>query len=183
MFDEIDKIFWKARLGALPKNFTEWGLMDVTGVTVAHTVVGHGHQLPLDFDQWGMLDEHGRTVAHVAVTTKAAPLAYAGWKERGVWAMRNMAGWTVAHFAAHHGTLPSSFDQWELENHGVSVAHSAAEAGTLPTDFVDWGIKDDDGRTVGDAFQAAARSQIKSKRVAVYGVAGLLACALIPLFL
>ena len=36
MFDDYDKIFWQARLGVLPRDYVEWGLMDVTGVTVAH---------------------------------------------------------------------------------------------------------------------------------------------------
>lgn len=183
MFDEIDKIFWKARMGTLPESFTDWALADVTGVTVAHTIVGHGHQLPSSFAHWGMLDEHGRTVAHVAVATKAFPPGFKGWAAQGVWSLRNIAGWTVAHFAAHHGVLPDDFDQWELENNGVTVAHSAAEAGTLPSNFADWGIKDFDGRTVGDAFRAAAQDKITERRVAAYGVMGLLAFALIPLFL
>jgi hypothetical protein len=180
MFDDYDKIFWQARLGVLPRDYVEWGLMDVTGVTVAHTVVGHGHQLPADFDQWGMLDEHGRTVAHVAVTTKAFPPGYAGWEEQGVWRLRNLAGWTVAHFAAHHGTLPADFDQWTLENRGVTVAHAAAEAGTLPPGFADWGIKDAEGRTVADVHREASAARITEKRSAAYGVTAILAFALIP---
>lgn len=180
MFDEYDKIFWQARLGVLPPTFTEWGLMDVTGVTVAHTVVGHGKQLPADFDKWAMLDEHGRTVAHVAVTTGAYPPGFARWEEQGVWRLRNLAGWTVAHFAAHHGVLPGDFDQWTLENQGVTVAHVAAEAGTLPPGFMDWGLKDGDGRTVGDAYRDATAVRIAEKRGAAYGVTALLAFVMIP---
>ena len=183
MFDDYDKIFWQARLGVLPKGFANWALTDVTGVTVAHTVVGYGRQLPADFDKWAMLDEHGRTVAHVAIATKAFPPGFAGWEEQGVWRLRNLAGWTVAHFAAHHGALPADFDQWELENQGVTVAQVAAEAGTLPPDFADWGIKSGDGRTVADIYRATVQGRIAGKRFAVYGVTALMIFFLIPFFL
>jgi hypothetical protein len=170
MFDKYDRIFWQARLGVLPGSFTDWDLMDVTGVTVAHTVVGHGNKLPADFDMWAMLDEHGRTVAHVAITTGAYPENFKGWDEQGVWAFRNLAGWTVAHFAAHRGVLPDDFSHWSLENNGVTVAHAAAEAGTLPDGFADWGWMDGEGRTVADVYRESRATNVRGQRVATYGI-------------
>lgn len=173
MFDQYDRIFWQARLGVLPPDYTDWELTDVTGVTVAHTVVGHGHKLPADFDKWAMLDDHGRTVAHVAIVTGAYPTNFEGWDEQGVWTLRNLAGWTVAHFAAHHGVLPAHFSMWALENGGVTVAHAAAEAGTLPPGFSDWGMEDNEGRTVADVYRLGTQARINSTRAAIYGLVAL----------
>lgn len=183
MFDRYDKIFWQARLGVLPPDFAEWELMDITGVTVAHTVVGHGNRLPADFDKWAMLDEHGRTVAHVAIVTGACPENFKGWAEQGVWTLRNLAGWTVAHFAAHHGLLPEGFDMWSLENNGVTVAHAAAEAGSLPPGFAEWGMTDGEGRTVADVYRLGTQARINNTRSAIYGIVALvtffLVCVLV----
>jgi hypothetical protein len=175
MFDSFDRLFWQARLGVLPREFSDWEIMDITGVTVAHTVVGHGHRLPLDFDKWAMLDEHGRTVAHVAITTGAYPEGFAGWCEQGVWTLRNLAGWTVAHFAAHRGLLPDGFDMWGLENRGVTVAHTAAEAGNLPGGFEDWHMVDSEGRTVAEAHRQFREAQVRERHGAVYGLVAMAA--------
>lgn len=173
MFDKYDRIFWQARLGVLPPDFADWELTDVTGVTVAHTVVGYGHRLPIDFEKWAMLDDHGRTVAHVAIVTGAYPKDFEGWAEQGVWTLRNLAGWTVAHFAAHHGALPEGFDMWSLENNGVTVAHAAAEAGTLPPGFADWDMVDDEGRTVAEVYRQGVQARANDTRSAIYGLAAL----------
>lgn len=58
-------------------------------------------------------------------------------------------GWTRAHEAAFYGTLPPSFDQWEIEDYaGSSVAHAAALQGNLPANFKDWHIRNLNGDTV-----------------------------------
>jgi hypothetical protein len=58
-------------------------------------------------------------------------------------------GWTRAHEAAFYGTLPPSFDQWEIEDYaGGSVAHVAAMQETLPDGFKDWHLRNLNGDTV-----------------------------------
>ena len=58
-------------------------------------------------------------------------------------------GWTRAHEAAFYGTLPPSFNRWEIEDFaGDSVAHVAAMQGTLPGCFKDWHLRNLNGDTV-----------------------------------
>lgn len=58
-------------------------------------------------------------------------------------------GWTRAHRDAFYGTLPPSFNRWEIEDYaGYSVAHTAAMQGTLPAGFKDWHLRNLNGDTV-----------------------------------
>jgi hypothetical protein len=52
--------------GLLPEGFSNWGLCDEDGWTIAH-MAAHWGNLPLDFDMWELVDNDGRTVAHEAL--------------------------------------------------------------------------------------------------------------------
>jgi hypothetical protein len=48
---------------------------------------------------------------------------------------------SIAHIAAHHGYLPSDFNQWELTDiEGRTVAQVAYRHDTLPPNFDRWDL-------------------------------------------
>lgn len=173
MFDDLDKIFWKAKKGLLPSDFKDWDLQDINGASIAHIVVNRGHKLPDDFDMWAMLDNNGTTVAHAAVLSKNLPTKIDNWNKMGVWRLRNVAGWTVAHFAARAGLLPKNFDQWDLETNGITVAHALAETGKLPDDVFARRLVNKNGQTVIDVYQNALASKAFEYRILAFFFIGL----------
>jgi hypothetical protein len=56
----------------------------------------------------------------------------------------------VANIAAKSGTLPESFDAYDMRHAGGgwTVAHIAAKYGTLPDNFSQWDLADNEGVTV-----------------------------------
>lgn len=65
------------------------------------------------------------------------------------WEIEDYAGYSVAHVAAMQGTLPAGFKDWHLRNlNGDTVAHVAVTYGHLPADFDKWSLRDSNGNTV-----------------------------------
>jgi hypothetical protein len=67
-----------AHRGFLPADFSQWGLVDNGGWTVAHAAAREGH-LPADFNQWTLADNDGWTVAHTAATYGHLPADFNQW--------------------------------------------------------------------------------------------------------
>lgn len=93
----------------LPVGFDNWLLRDARGRTVAHAAaMKNSHLLPVDFNDWRAVDEvTGLTVAHTVVANNADfPVKrFLHW-DRDVWKIEaRSSDWTVAHEAAHRGVL------------------------------------------------------------------------------
>lgn len=121
-------LFVMARYGALPKDFSQWGICDESGWTVSHVCAMYG-TLPSDFTRWNVCDAGGLTVAHVAAQHGYLPPDFDQWD------ICDDDGWSVAHLAAANDKLPIDFhkarpDIWKLKDRlGRSVETVAIENG------------------------------------------------------
>jgi hypothetical protein len=90
MIKEYDKYAKLAKEGTLPAAFSQWGLADEYGWTVAHWAAFHG-DLPADFTLWDLADKNRYTVAHAAAVYGHLPEDFTHW------GLANNDGLTVLH--------------------------------------------------------------------------------------
>lgn len=173
--------------GLLPKNFSDWDVLDEEGATVAHTAAMHG-TLPRKFKDWDLRDTSGWTVLEIAeeyghysfaqllkdrqFEDAMSSLENSGVLPEGFTALDvcDDNGFTIAHEAAYRGCLPEGFDGWHwADKKGRTVAHEAASAGLLPEGFDQWNLADENGWTV--AHTAAQHAFDSANPVHIQAVA------------
>jgi len=112
----VNELFEKAKKNILPEDFTDWGLNNLYGWSVAHVAAAYG-SLSDNFNDWNLTLESGG----------------------GTGRSRNP---TVAHIAAIYNNLPNNFNLWELaDDYGITVGHIAAYFNRLPDGFSNWNQK------------------------------------------
>jgi hypothetical protein len=113
----------------LPPWFSQWGLRNDSGLTVAHTAAFFG-QLPEDIprDVLG-LAAIGMSVAEAAAITGTLPPWFNDWDMP----VPETDLRVLAHSVVRGGFIPEGFDRWHVAGKGGwTVAHEAAFCETLP---------------------------------------------------
>lgn len=74
---------WASAGHPFPEEFSQWGLADIWGNTVAHIAAEYG-VIPEGFDEWALTDSYGNSVAHLAAEFGTLPAGFDQWELKGL---------------------------------------------------------------------------------------------------